>query len=73
MVDSAADNLQCPTKIPLGQLTVEFYLNVFKNKTSGFIVIETLVSIGSLTVSNVGYHIIIIIIIIIEPLYVWDS
>ena len=49
VVDNAADYLQCPTNIPLGQLTVTFDLNVFMNKTNGpgpdFIVIDTLVSV----------------------------
>ena len=45
VVDNAADYLQCSRKIPLGQLTIMFGLNVrFMNETSRLIVIDTSVS-----------------------------
>ena len=38
------DGLRCTTKIPLGQFSVMFDLNIFLNQTNNFTVITTMVS-----------------------------
>ena len=42
-----SDNLQCPTKIPLGQFNIMFDLDIFIDQTTNFTVIGTAVSRNS--------------------------
>ena len=49
-----SDGLRCTTKIPLGQFSIMFDLNIFLNQTTNFTVITTMVSTVLALIFNVA-------------------